>query len=38
MNAYKNRYGLIELEYDTQIRRIKKSGYWFNELSKNNGF
>ena len=24
MNAYKNRYGLIELEYDTQIRRIKK--------------
>ncbi len=32
--AYKNRYGLIEFE--TQ-ERIIKSGYWFKELSQNNG-
>lgn len=38
LNAYKNRYGLIELDYDTSERRIKKSGYWFKKLSSNNGF
>lgn len=38
LNAYKNRYGLIELDLETQERRIKKSGYWFNELNKNHGF
>lgn len=38
LNAYKNRYGLIELNYDTQERKIKKSGKWFKELSENNGF
>lgn len=38
INAYKNRYGLIELNIDTQERIIKKSGYWFKELHDNNGF
>ncbi len=38
LNSYKNRYGLIELDLNTNKRYIKKSGYWFNELSKNNGF
>lgn len=38
LNAYKNRYGLIELDLKTQKRTIKKSGYWFKELSDNNGF
>lgn len=38
LNSYKNRYGLIELELSTAKRYIKKSGYWFNETSKNNGF
>ena len=38
LNAYKNRYGFIELDYETQKRTIKKSGYWFKELSHNNGF
>lgn len=38
LNAYKNRYGFIELDYNTQKRYIKKSGYWFKELSDNNGF
>jgi 6-phospho-beta-glucosidase len=38
-NAYKNRYGFIavNLEQDGQ-RTIKKSGYWFNEVSEKNGF
>lgn len=38
LNAYKNRYGLIELDLKTQKRTIKKSGYWFKKLSENNGF
>lgn len=38
LNAYKNRYGLIELNLETQERIIKKSGYWFKELEKNKGF
>ena len=35
---YKNRYGLVELDLETQERRLKKSGHWFKELSDNNGF
>ena len=38
LNSYKNRYGLIELDLETQERRIKKSGHWFKELSQQNGF
>ncbi|WP_156021127.1 glycoside hydrolase family 1 protein [Streptococcus ruminantium] len=38
LNAYKNRYGLIELDLDTQDRIIKKSGKWFKTLSATNGF
>ncbi len=38
LNAYKNRYGLVELQLETQERIIKKSGYWFKELSQTNGF
>lgn len=38
LNAYKNRYGLVELDIKTQKRTIKKSGNWFYELNKNKGF
>ena len=38
LNAYKNRYGLIELDINTQERKIKKSGEWFKLLNENNGF
>ncbi|MCI5775468.1 MAG: glycoside hydrolase family 1 protein [Aerococcus sp.] len=38
LNAYKNRYGLVALDLDTQKRTIKKSGRWFKELSSHNGF
>ncbi|MBF0779562.1 MULTISPECIES: glycoside hydrolase family 1 protein [unclassified Granulicatella] len=38
LNAYKNRYGLVSLDLQTQQKTIKKSGYWFKELSQNNGF
>ncbi|WP_423231095.1 family 1 glycosylhydrolase [Clostridium magnum] len=37
-NAYKNRYGFIQLDLKTQKRIIKKSGYWIKEVSENNGF
>ena len=38
LNAYKNRYGLIELDLKTQERKVKKSGLWFQQLSKQCGF
>ena len=35
----KNRYGFISVDLENNGQRtIKKSGYWFNEVSKNNGF
>ena len=37
-NAYKNRYGLIAVDLSTQTKTIKKSGRWFKEIAKNNGF
>ena len=37
-NAYKNRYGFISVDLPTQIKKIKKSGYWFKKVSDNNGF
>lgn len=38
LNAYKNRYGLVELNIETGTRNIKKSGHWYKKLSENNGF
>lgn len=38
LNAYKNRYGLIALDLQTQKRTIKKSGYWFKALAEDRGF
>ncbi|MFK4964785.1 glycoside hydrolase family 1 protein [Lactococcus garvieae] len=37
-NSYKNRYGFISVNPATQKRTIKKSGYWYKELSQNNSF
>ncbi len=37
-NAYRNRYGLIRDDIHTQIKTLKKSGHWFNELSNKNSF
>ena len=38
MNAYKNRYGFISLDLESQQRTVKKSGEWFANVSRNNGF
>ncbi|OTN75940.1 hypothetical protein A5886_001016 [Enterococcus sp. 8G7_MSG3316] len=37
MNAYRNRYGFISNNIHTQIKTIKKSGYWFKSVVDNNG-
>lgn len=38
-NAYKNRYGLVEVDIDNEFKRtMKRSGRWFKDLSDNNGF
>lgn len=38
LNAYKNRYGLVELDLETQKRTIKKSGEWFRKLGEDKGW
>lgn len=36
MNAFKNRYGLIEIDLEHNLkRRLKKSAYWYAKLIKN---
>jgi len=37
-NAYKNRYGYIAVDLATQIKTIKKSGYWIKHVVEENGF
>lgn len=34
INSFKNRYGLLELDLQTQKRTYKKSAYWFQEINK----
>ncbi len=31
--GYKMRFGLVHVDYDTQMRTIKKSGYWYKALA-----
>lgn len=38
LNAYKNRYGFYRVDLETRKRTLKKSGEWFREVAKNNGF
>ncbi len=35
-NAYKNRYGFIGLDLETQKRTVKKSGEWLKKVSETN--
>lgn len=37
-NAYKNRYGFVQLDLDSQQRRVKKSGEWFARVASEHGF
>jgi len=38
-NAYKNRYGYIELQLYNDLKRvIKKSGYWIKKVTEDKGF
>jgi len=38
INSYKNRYGFISVDLDTQKKTIKKSGEWFKKVSQDNGY
>lgn len=38
LNGYKNRYGFYSVDIDTQERYLKKSGEWFSQVIKSNGF
>ena len=35
--GYRERFGLIYVDYETQERIIKDSGYWYSEVIKTNG-
>lgn len=36
--GYTKRFGLVYVDYPTQQRIIKKSGYWYRDVIKENGF
>ncbi|MDT8715089.1 beta-glucosidase [Clostridium sp. 19966] len=36
--GYAKRFGMIYVDYATQKRTIKKSGYWYKDVINNNGF
>ena len=31
--GYKMRFGLVHVDYNSQVRTIKKSGYWYRDLA-----
>lgn len=35
--GYDERFGLVYVDYETQTRIIKDSGYWYRDVIKNNG-
>jgi beta-glucosidase len=35
--GYEKRFGIIHVDFDTQVRIIKDSGYWYRDQIKNNG-
>jgi len=36
-SGYDERFGLVYIDYETQTRIIKDSGYWYQDVIKNNG-
>jgi len=36
--GFSKRFGIVRVDFDTQKRTIKKSGYWYADTAKNNGF
>lgn len=39
LNGYRNRYGFYRVDLNNHYKRtLKKSGLWFKEVSKNNGY
>lgn len=39
LNGYRNRYGFYRVDLDNHFERtLKKSGLWYKEVSKNNGY
>ncbi|MGM0123674.1 6-phospho-beta-glucosidase [Enterococcus sp. AZ194] len=39
LNGYRNRYGFYRVDLENEYKRtLKKSGLWYKELSKNNGY
>lgn len=37
-HGYSKKFGIVKTDYKTLERRIKKSGYWYKDVIKNNGF
>jgi beta-glucosidase len=34
----RRRFGLVHVDYDTQVRTIKDSGRWYRDVMASNGF
>lgn len=36
--GYAKRFGLVHVDFETQVRKVKASGEWYSNVIKNNGF
>ena len=36
-NGYTQRFGLVHVNYDTQVRTVKESGFHYKEIMETNG-
>ena len=36
--GYSKRFGIVHVDYDTQLRTVKDSGLWYAEVARRNGF
>ena len=36
-DGYRYRFGLVHVDYPTQKRTVKESGYWYKEVIETNG-
>ncbi len=36
--GYSQRFGIVHVDYETQRRTIKQSGYWYRDVIANNGY
>ena len=35
--GYEKRFGIVHVDFDTQVRTVKDSGHWYSQVARSNG-